>query len=206
MSEKKDYSKKIFTIPNVISMFRLLLIPVFIWSYVILKNDLLTVILLTVSGISDVADGFIARTFHMVSDLGKALDPVADKLTQLAMIFCLIFRFWYMVIPFALLAVKEIVAATTGLKVIKVTNKVRSAEWHGKAATFCIYITMIIHLVWEILFKVQIPVAVSVSSVAVTTSVILMSFIIYTYENVRMIKDAKKESKKVKQNAEDTAL
>ena len=154
MSEKKDYSKKIFTIPNVISMFRLLLIPVFIWSYVILKNDLLTVILLTVSGISDVADGFIARTFHMVSDLGKALDPVADKLTQLAMIFCLIFRFWYMVIPFALLAVKEIVAAATGLKVIKVTDKVRSAEWHGKAATFCIYITMIIHIYMK-KYKIQ---------------------------------------------------
>ena len=92
MNEKKDNSKKIFTIPNIISMFRLLLIPVFIFSYVILKNDLLTVILLTVSGISDMLDGWIARRFNMVSELGKALDPIADKLTQLSMILCLIFR------------------------------------------------------------------------------------------------------------------
>lgn len=191
MSGQKDYSKKIFTIPNVISMFRLLLIPVFIWVYVIQKNDLLTVILLTVSGISDVADGFIARKFNMVSDLGKALDPVADKLTQLAMIFCLIFRFWYMIIPFALLAVKEIIAALTGIKVIKVTNEVRSAEWHGKAATFCIYMMMIMHLVWEIFFRVRIPVTVSVISVAVTTAVILLSFILYTTRNIKLINSAK---------------
>ncbi len=193
MSEK-DYSKKIFTVPNVISMFRLLLIPVFIISYVVMKNDLLTVILLTVSGVSDVLDGFIARKFNMVSDLGKALDPVADKLTQLAMIFCLIFRYPYMIIPFVLLAVKEIIAAVTGLEVIKVTNVVRSAEWHGKAATFCIYVTMILHLVWKIFFRVEIPFTVSVISVAVTTAVILLSFILYTARNIRLIKGAKKES------------
>ncbi len=194
MAEKKDSSKRIFTIPNVISMFRLLLIPFFIWAYVGLKNNLLTVILLTVSGVSDVLDGFIARKFNMVSDLGKALDPVADKLTQLAMIFCLIFRYWYMIIPFALLAVKEIVAATTGLAVIKATDRVRSAEWHGKAATACIYLMMIMHIVWPIFFKVEIPTAVSVVSVVVTTAVILLSFVIYTTENIIILRRAKKNN------------
>ena len=196
MSEKKDYSKKILTIPNVISMFRLFLIPVFVWSYVCLgkEYDLLTVALLAVSGISDVADGFIARRFNMISDLGKALDPIADKLTQLAMIYCLIFRYWYMIIPFSLLAVKEIVAAVTGLKVIKVTNKVRSAEWHGKAATLSIYLMMILHLVWRIFFKTDIPVIVSVISVAVTTAVILLSFVLYTARNIKLINGAKKSA------------
>jgi len=191
MSTEKDYSKKIFTIPNVISMFRLLLIPFFVWSYVGLNNNLLTVILLTVSGVSDVLDGFIARKFNMVSDLGKALDPIADKFTQLAMIFCLIFRFRYMIIPFALLAIKEIVAAATGMAVIKATNRVRSAEWHGKAATACIYVMMIMHIVWPIFFKVEIPFTVSLVSVIVTTAVILMSFVIYTTENIVLIKGAK---------------
>ena len=196
MDNKKDYSNKIFTIPNVISMFRILLIPFFIWSYAYLQNSLLTVILLFVSGLSDVLDGFIARKFNMVSDLGKALDPVADKLTQIAMIFCLVFRFWYMLIPFVLLAVKEIIAATTGMAVIKATNKVRSAEWHGKAATCCIYIMMIMHVVWDIFFKAEIPLVVSVISVAVTTAVILLSFILYTTRNIRLIRQAKKDVKK----------
>lgn len=196
MDNKKDYSNKIFTIPNVISMFRILLIPFFIWSYAYLQNSLLTVILLFISGVSDVLDGFIARKFNMVSDLGKALDPVADKLTQLAMIFCLVFRFWYMLIPFVLLAVKEIIAATTGMAVIKATNKVRSAEWHGKAATACIYVMMIMHVVWDIFFKAEIPLVVSVISVAVTTAVILLSFILYTTRNIRLIRQAKKDVKK----------
>ena len=191
MGEKKDTSKKIFTIPNVISMFRILLIPFFIWAYAYLHNNLLTV-----SGVSDVLDGFIARKFNMVSDLGKALDPIADKFTQLAMIFCLVFRFWYMIIPFALLAIKEIVAAATGMAVIKATNHVRSAEWHGKAATACIYVMMIMHIVWPIFFKVEIPFIASLISVIVTTSVILMSFIIYTAENVKLIAAAKKENNK----------
>ena len=194
MSGNKDTSKKIFTIPNVISMFRILLIPFFIWAYAYLHNNLLTVILLTVSGISDVLDGFIARRFNMVSDLGKALDPIADKFTQLAMIFCLVFRFWYMIIPFLLLAIKEIIAATTGMAVIKATNHVRSAEWHGKAATACIYVMMIMHIVWPIFFKVEIPFIVSLISVIVTTSVILLSFIIYTAENIKLIAAAKKEN------------
>lgn len=193
MSENRDYSNKIFTIPNVISMFRILLIPFFIWSYAYLQNSLLTVILLAVSGVSDVLDGFIARKFNMVSDLGKALDPVADKLTQLAMIFCLVFRFRYMIIPFILLAVKEIIAATTGMAVIKATNKVRSAEWHGKAATACVYIMMIMHVVWDIFFKAEIPFTVSVICVAVTTAMILLSFVLYTKRNVRLIRQAKKD-------------
>ena len=77
MNESKDYSKKIITVPNIISMFRLLLIPVFVWTYVKMHDNLLTVILLTVSGISDIADGFIARRFNMVSDLGKALSDLS---------------------------------------------------------------------------------------------------------------------------------
>ncbi len=49
--------------------------------------------MLLLSGVTDLADGFIARHFHMISDLGKVLDPVADKLTQAAVLFCLITRF-----------------------------------------------------------------------------------------------------------------
>ena len=193
MSEKKDNSKKIFTIPNVISMFRLLLIPVFVWSYMVLKNDLVTVILIAVSGVSDVADGFIARRFNMVSDLGKALDPVADKLTQFAMLLCLVSRFPYLLIPFALLLVKEIVAAVTGMAVIKATNMVRGAEWHGKLATSSLYIMMILHLIWPVFANGEpiLPV-VSYISVGIATAAILLSFILYTTRNVRLLIQAKR--------------
>ena len=191
MAENNENLKKIFTVPNVISMFRLVLIPVFVWVYIGARNNLLTVILLAVSGLSDVLDGLIARKFNMVSDLGKALDPVADKLTQIAMLFCLVFRYRYMLIPLLLLTVKEIVAGTTGIAVIRATNEVRSAEWHGKVATFSLYVMMIMHLLWPVIAPPDIPVAVSVISVAVTTGVIAMSFVLYTARNIRLIRQTK---------------
>ncbi len=192
MNGKNDNTKRIFTIPNVISMLRLLMIPFIIWAYVGLGNNLLTVILIAVSGLSDVLDGFIARRFNMVSDLGKALDPFADKLTQIAMLFCLVFRYKYMLIPLILLTVKEFIAGTTGIAVIKATNKVRSAEWHGKLATVTLYLMLILHLVWPIVTGADIPRTVSVISVAVTTAAVLLSFLLYTARNIRLIRSSEK--------------
>ena len=192
MNGKNDNTKRIFTIPNVISMLRLLMIPFIIWAYVGLGNNLLTVILIAVSGLRDVLDGFIARRFHMVSDLGKALDPFADKLTQIAMLFCLVFRYKYMLIPLILLTVKEFIAGTTGIAVIKATNKVRSAEWHGKLATVTLYLMLILHLVWPIVTGADIPRTVSVISVAVTTAAVLLSFLLYTARNIRLIRSSEK--------------
>ena len=80
---------KIWTIPNFMSFFRLLLVPFIVWAYVGLQNTKLAIILLAVSALTDVLDGRIARRFNMVSDLGKALDPVADKLTQVCVVLCL---------------------------------------------------------------------------------------------------------------------
>ena len=80
MEEK--YKHKIITIPNILSLFRLLLIPVIMWLYIVRKDPLWTTAVLALSGITDIVDGIVARKCHMVSDFGKAFDPVADKLTQ----------------------------------------------------------------------------------------------------------------------------
>ena len=81
-------SKQILTIPNILSLLRLALIPFIVWSYSI-KKFIASAILIVISGITDVVDGFIARKFNMVSDLGKALDPIADKLTILFILFAI---------------------------------------------------------------------------------------------------------------------
>ena len=95
---KKD---QILTIPNLLSVIRLLLIPVIIWLYCIKKKYALAVGVIVLSGITDVADGIIARTCHMVSDFGKILDPIADKLTQGAIILCLTVQYplmWVLIV------------------------------------------------------------------------------------------------------------
>ncbi len=90
---EQNTRKQLFTIPNLLSLLRLCMIPLIIWLYCAKKNYALTAAVLVLSGITDTVDGFIARRFNMVTDLGKALDPVADKLTQAAMMFCLLTRF-----------------------------------------------------------------------------------------------------------------
>ena len=72
------------TIPNCISLFRIVLVPCFAWIFLTAEQPeefTLAAVLLVVSGISDLLDGWIARRFHMTSKLGKILDPAADKLT-----------------------------------------------------------------------------------------------------------------------------
>ena len=94
-TEPGKSENKIFTLPNVLSFFRILLIPVIIWLYLVKDNSIWAGYVLILSGLTDVLDDFIARRFNVASDLGKVLDPVADKLTQAAMLICLSIRFLY---------------------------------------------------------------------------------------------------------------
>ena len=78
---ENKYQKKILTIPNILSIFRICLIPFTAYLYVCKKEYLLTLWMLILSGITDIIDGSIARSFNMIIDFGKILDPIADKLT-----------------------------------------------------------------------------------------------------------------------------
>lgn len=115
---REENLNKIITIPNLLSLFRLLLVPVLIWSYCVKKDYTGTGWILLLSGVTDIADGFIARRFHMISNLGKILDPIADKLTQVTMLFCLFTRFPHMMLLLILMIVKELYMAISGYIVI----------------------------------------------------------------------------------------
>lgn len=67
--------ENVLTIPNLLSLFRLLLIPVIVWLYCVRQDYRWTIVALAVSGLSDILDGIIARKFNMVSDLGKIRIP-----------------------------------------------------------------------------------------------------------------------------------
>lgn len=183
---ESKYKDKVITIPNILSFFRLLLIPVIVWLYVVRENPLWTAVVLTVSGITDIADGIIARRYHMVSDFGKALDPVADKLTQIAMLFCLVARFRWMLLPLCVLVVKEITAGIMGLLVIRKTGKVEGAVWHGKATTVSVYSMMAIHLLWY-----HIPPVMSGILIFGCTALALLSAVLYAVKNINILRNGK---------------
>lgn len=184
------YKNKILTIPNVLSFFRMCLIPMIIWQYVGKQNYLMALYLLALSGLTDIADGIIARNFNMVSDFGKAFDPVADKLTQIAMLFCLVTRFHMMWLPLILLIVKEIFAGITGLMMVK-QGIVIGADWHGKVTTVLLYGTMLIHLAW-----VNITPAVSYILIGACTTMIVLSGILYGIRNLKCLRSGSAENEK----------
>lgn len=182
MHSDKEAENRIITIPNLLSAFRLVLIPVFIWTYCVRKEYLTTAGLLFLSGLTDLADGYIARRFHMVSNLGKMLDPVADKLTQAAMLVCLVTRFPMIVFPLALLAVKEASVGLTSLLVIRKSGKVTGAVWHGKVTTALLYLTILVHLLWP-----HIPAAVSNGLIMLCVVVMLVSWSLYIRHNYQVL-------------------
>lgn len=132
-------NRKILTIPNLLSLLRLIMIPQLMWLYLQKQDYVRTVILLALSGDTDVLDGIIARKFNMISDFGKAFDPVADKLTQMAMLYCVGTTFPEIRVLLILLVVKEVLSGIMSLISIKKTGQVQGAEWHGKIVTVLLY-------------------------------------------------------------------
>ncbi len=135
---------QILTIPNLLSLVRLALIPVIVWLYVEKQEYNWAAAVILLSGATDIADGLIARHFHMISDLGKILDPVADKLTQAAVILCLTVKYKLMGYLIILFAVKELLMTIYGYLAIRKKDSVNSAKWYGKLNTVVLYGVMMV--------------------------------------------------------------
>ncbi len=179
---KQITRKQIFTIPNFLSFLRLCMIPLIIWLYCAQKNYVLTAVVLVLSGLTDTIDGFIARRFNMVTDLGKALDPIADKLTQASVMFCLLTRFQMMLVPLLLLIFKEVCNGIMSLFVIKKTGKVCGADWHGKVCTWLLYAMMFLHIVWFDISRQWSTALISICVIMMT-----VSFALYMVRNYKML-------------------
>ena len=132
---KRFNKKDLFTIPNIISYVRILLIPVFCWLYITAETRadyLWATGVVLFSSLTDLFDGMIARKCNMVTELGKVLDPVADKLTHAAMAICLAVRYPFMWALIALMAVKEGYMAVMGVRFLKKGKMLDGAMWYGK--------------------------------------------------------------------------
>ena len=143
----KDWKKEIFTIPNLLSLFRLLLIPVYVTIYLNAQSNLdyfLAAGILAVSCLTDMIDGKIARHFNMISTVGKVLDPVADKLTQFTLILCLAVRhniLWYLV---GLFFVKESFQLIIGGINLKKGRMLKTSLISGKISTTVLFISLVL--------------------------------------------------------------
>ena len=171
---------KILTIPNLLSLLRLAMIPLLLWLYLEKDAYLLTAAVVVLSAITDIVDGIIARKYDLISDLGKALDPVADKLTQIAMLYCLGTTFPEIQILLVILVLKEVITGIMSLVSIRKTGKVEGAQWHGKVTTVLLY-AMIIDRIVPWLFSAVLTVT--------CAGMMVFSMVMYWKHNWKSIKD-----------------
>lgn len=145
-----NWKKEILTIPNLLSLFRLLLIPVYIILYLkAIKTNLaidyiIAASVLAVSCLTDALDGQIARRFNQITRVGKILDPVADKLTQITLVVCLAVRYpvlWTLAI---LLAVKEFFQLIGLILLMRKGKMVNGALMIGKVCTTILFTSFVV--------------------------------------------------------------
>lgn len=143
----KDWKKEILTIPNLLSLFRLILIPVYVVIYLNAREDsdyYIAAGILAVSCLTDLIDGKIARHFNMISTVGKILDPLADKATQFTLILCLAMKYpilWYLV---GLFVVKESFQLIAGSVSLRKGKMLKGALMSGKICTTVLFVSLIL--------------------------------------------------------------
>lgn len=139
----KNFNKKdLWTIPNILGYIRILLIPLFTYIYIHAttpKEYYISCAIVLFSSFTDLFDGMIARKFNMVTDLGKILDPVADKLTHAALALCLAFRYPLMRILLVIMIIKEGYMAIMGAITLKKGTMLNGAMWCGKVCTTLLF-------------------------------------------------------------------
>ena len=182
--------EQVLTIPNAMSAFRIVLIPFIIWTYAI-DRHYLSVSLVVLSAISDMLDGFVARKLNMISDFGKFIDPLADKLTQAALLVCLMTEHKHIYILFIILAVKELATLFLGAVVFKRHDSVNSAKWYGKLCTAVFEATMMLLMLFPDTPENTVHLA-----MLVCASVMIFAFVMYSlfYLSILLSRGKKREA------------
>lgn len=131
-------------IPNILTIIRFILIPVILY-FIIAGNYLLGFIFFTISGITDILDGAIARKYNLISTFGKLMDPLADKLTQISVLSTLVFKdiisIWIVII----VIFKELIMII-GASFLYGKDVIVYSKWFGKLATVLFYIAIVLSL------------------------------------------------------------
>lgn len=159
-----------YSIPNILGYFRIALIPVFMTFIVTAdgKSDYYwAAAVVMISTITDFLDGFIARTFHQVTALGVLLDPVADKMTHMALAIGLVFRYPLMGVVIGVMVVKEGFMFVMGLVKLQSGKQLGGAKWFGKVRTAAVYLIMFTLLLW-----VEMPL--NVANGLITLAIVLL--------------------------------
>ena len=188
--------REIFSIPNLMGYFRILLIPLFSWMYCTADSTgdyYAAAVVVGISGLTDMFDGKIARRFNMITELGKFIDPLADKLTQAALLICLAVRYPLMLAVLVLFVIKEGFMVVMGALLLPRGKKLDGAMWFGKVCTAVLYAVLFL-----LLLLPGIGIAAADVLIAVCGVFLLFSFLMY----IPVFRRMWKESREIPENSE----
>lgn len=191
--KKEDFLK----LPNVLTYIRILLVPVFIYIFLRAENPasyLTAGVVVLISALTDILDGIIARKFKIITDWGKIIDPIADKLMQAAMLFCVVYKaredrivFLSLVIITSLFVIKELVTFFVSAFLYRKGKHLDGSIWCGKACTVVIYFVMLLLIIFP-----KLPDVVRLILLMVAGIFLIIAFVVYMYEYKKMYSDTKK--------------
>ena len=193
----KDRIRKLFsnvwTIPNILTMIRLLLIPVFVVVFFRTphdRNKIAALVIFAVASITDMFDGMLARKLNQITDFGKLFDPLADKLMVLTALFCQglagVFP-W----PAILIVLEKELYMVCGSFFMLSRGVVVSANYFGKAATVCFMVSLILSFFHEELGASGVQADIILIWISVGLAILAMT--VYTVNAVKQLRSREKQ-------------
>ncbi len=182
-------SKNLWTIPNILSMARIVLAFVIMLIYLFVDFENKTIViasLIVISALTDFVDGQIARRFNMISEIGKILDPFADKLTQCILLICLIIKHKWILLVFALFVIRELAISIMAFIAVRKEKKNDGAKIYGKVNTAYFYFSMLLIFLFPDM-KWYLLMLLTISCIAC----MIVTFILYIKYYGRIIKNKK---------------
>lgn len=179
--------KQNVNVPNTLTILRIVLIVPLMW-FLLRQDYIMAGIILLLSALSDMLDGLLARKLHQITDLGKILDPIADKLTLMAIVICVNVLYPDMIPFIIVLFSKELLMLGGGAFLLKLKMKPPAAKWYGKLSTVVFY-TSVTTLILLKAIGGYTNHTLTFVLLTVTTTLMLFSLVMYTRLFVRMIQE-----------------
>ena len=173
----KNFWREYFSIPNIMGYFRIALAMLYMFLFYRALDGAPywpVIVTIVISGITDFFDGKIARRFNMITDWGKMLDPIADKITLGAIIISMSLKYSIVVFMVVFYIIKEGYMAVAGIISIRAGHKIEGAMWYGKVCTFATYVILIVLLLFPNMPEVMV-------NVLVIADMIIMAFTLIKY-------------------------
>jgi len=186
----------LFKLPNILCYVRILMVPLFVYLFLI-GYRLESAIVVIAEALTDVIDGRIARHFNMVTDWGKFIDPLADKLMQFAMLIVTLLTVKWVAILVVLFCVKELIMLFVGIYIYHKGYNLNGSMWCGKVCTVIFDTVMIAFIAFPNISEKAV-----FFMLGVTAAFLVLSFVVYMNEYKKLLMRIQEDKRELKNNEE----